>query len=219
MKRIIVICEGETEQEFCKDVLQPYFLARQILIAHPTIKKSGGGIVAWEILKKQIETHLKQEPTAFVTTFIDYYGLNGDKNKFPEWEAAKAIVDKNKRMDFLEQAMSVTIDESLRFRFIPYLQLHEFEGLLFNNIEVFKSEIAQHEFSNYNKLVNVINNYPNPELINEGKYTAPSKRLMQLIIGYNKPVYGAILAEKIGLTRIRNKSPRFNQWLNDLENV
>jgi Domain of unknown function (DUF4276) len=203
MKRIIVICEGETEQEFCKDVLQPYFLTRQILIAHPTIKKSGGGIVAWEILKKQIETHLKQEPTAFVTTFIDYYGLNGDKNKFPEWEAAKAIVNKNKRMDFLEQAMSVTIDESLRFRFI----------------EVFKSEIAQHEFSNYNELVNVINNYPNPELINEGKFTAPSKRLMQLIIGYNKPVYGAILAEKIGLTRIRNKSPRFNQWLNDLENV
>jgi hypothetical protein len=217
MKRIIIICEGETEQEFCKDVLQPYFQTKQKFIAYPTIKKSGGGIVAWETLKKQIEMHLKQEPTAIVTTFIDYYGLNGEKNKFPQWEFAKTIVDKNKRMDFLEHAMLTTLDESLRFRFIPYIQLHEFEGLLFNNIEVFNSEITPQEFSNYNYLVRTINDNPNPELINEGKYTAPSKRLMQIIIGYNKPVYGAILAEKIGLTRMRNKSPRFNQWINILE--
>jgi hypothetical protein len=217
MKRIIIICEGETEQEFCKDVLQPYFQTKQILVAYPTIKKSGGGIVAWETLKKQIEMHLKQEPTAIVTTFIDYYGLNGEKNKFPEWERTQTIEDKNERMDFLEQAMRATLNESLRFRFIPYVQLHEFEGLLFNNIEVFNSEITLQEFSNYNYLVRTINDNPNPELINEGKYTAPSKRLMQIIVGYNKPVYGAILAEKIGLTRMRNKSPRFNQWINILE--
>jgi hypothetical protein len=219
MRRIIIICEGETEQEFCKDVLLPYFLTRQIFIAHPTIKKSGGGIVAWEILKKQIDTHLKQEPTAVVTTFIDYYGLNGEKNKFPQWEMAKKVVDKNKRMDFLEQSMKDTIDESLRFRFIPYLQLHEFEGLLFNNIDVFNSEIAQDEFFNYSELVNTINAHPNPELINDGKHTAPSKRLIRLIKGYNKPVYGAILAEKIGLNRLRSKSPRFNNWLNILESI
>jgi hypothetical protein len=219
MRRIIIICEGETEQEFCKDVLLPYFLTRQIFIAHPTIKKSGGGIVAWEILKKQIDTHLKQEPTAVVTTFIDYYGLNGEKNKFPQWEMAKKVVDKNKRMDFLEQSMKDTIDESLRFRFIPYLQLHEFEGLLFNNIDVFNSEIAQDEFFNYSELVNTINAHPNPELINDGKHTAPSKRLIRLIKGYNKPVYGAILAEKIGLNRLRSKSPRFNNWLNTLESI
>lgn len=75
MKRIIIINEGETEQEFCKIVLQPYFFSQDILIHHPTIKKSDGGIVAWDVLKKQIETHLKQEPSVFVTTLIDYYGL------------------------------------------------------------------------------------------------------------------------------------------------
>ncbi len=48
MKRIIIVCEGETEQEFCKDVLFPHFFRRDILIEHPTIKKSGGGIVAWD---------------------------------------------------------------------------------------------------------------------------------------------------------------------------
>lgn len=218
MKRIIIVNEGETEEEFCKDVLQPYFSTKDILIQHPTIKKSGGGIVAWETLKKQIETHLKQDPSVFVTTLIDYYGLNG-KLKFPKWEESKAIVDINDRIRFLEQSMEALIDESLRYRFISYMQLHEFEGLLFNNIEVFNSQIAQDEFSDYAELVKTIADNPNPELINDGKETAPSKRLMRLIKGYNKTVYGSILAQAIGLERIRSKSPRFNNWINTLEAV
>ncbi len=218
MKRIIIVNEGETEQEFCKDVLQPHFLRQDILIEYPTIKKSGGGIVAWESLKKQIDNHLKQDPTAFVTTLIDYYGING-KLKFPKWDEAKAVVDKNHRLSFLEQSMKELIDASHNYRFIPYIQLHEFEGLLFNNIDVFKSQIAPNEFKNYEELVKTINDYPNPELINDGKTTAPSKRLQSLIIGYNKPVYGSILAEAIGLPKIRAKCPRFNDWITILEAV
>lgn len=57
------------------------------------------------------------------------------------------------------------------------------------------------------------------ELINDGKTTAPSKRLQSLIIGYNKPVYGSILAEAIGLPKIRAKCPRFNDWITILEAV
>lgn len=37
------------------------------------------------------------------------------------------------------------IQEDLRYRFIPYIQLHEFEGLLFNNIEVFYSQIPSND--------------------------------------------------------------------------
>lgn len=219
MKRIIIINEGETEQEFCKDVLQPYFFSKDILIQHPTIKKSGGGIVAWETLKNQIETHLKQDPSVFVTTLIDYYGLPGGKFKYPHWDEAKVIVNINDRITFLEQSMKTAVEDSLRYRFIPYLQLHEFEGLLFNNIEVFNTQIAKNEFTDYIELAKTIAENPNPELINDGKETAPSKRLMRLIKGYNKPVYGSILAEAIGLERIRRKSPRFNNWINTLETV
>jgi Domain of unknown function (DUF4276) len=68
MKRIIIVNEGQTEQEFCKDLLTPHFFSKNTIIYHPTIKKTGGGIVAWETLKLQIETHLKQDQTAFVTT-------------------------------------------------------------------------------------------------------------------------------------------------------
>lgn len=212
MQRIIIICEGETEQEFCKKILYPHFLPLNILIEYPTIKKSGGGIVPWDALQKQIHTHLSKDPNALVTTLIDYYGLH-KKHDFPEWDASRKIVDINERMTFLEQAMKENIDNSVRFRFLPYIQLHEFEGLLFNNIEDFKNTFTAAEFTNLNELTKTILDHPNPELINDGKQTAPSKRLEKLIVGYNKIVYGSLLAEKIGLKNIRNKSPRFNEWL------
>ena len=133
MKRIIIIGEGPTEQEFCRDILMPHFMAKGIAIQHPTIKRSGGGIVSWKVLKKEIETHLKQDRKAFVTTLIDYYGIH-KRHAFPGWSDALKIANKSKRMECLEENMKEKVAEMLRHRFIPYIQLHEFEGLLFNNV-------------------------------------------------------------------------------------
>jgi hypothetical protein len=217
MKRIIIIGEGQTEQEFCKDVLIPYFSSKNIFVQNPTIKHSVGGIVPWPILKRQIETHLKQDREAIVTTFIDFYGIR-DRHEFPRWEEAKQIRDINSRMTFLETAMAAEIDEDLRNRFVPYIQLHEFEGLLFNKIDVFRNNFTEQE-ADLAGLESIINQYPNPELINDGQNTAPSKRLEILINGYNKVVYGAILATEIGLDNLRGKSPRFNTWIEILERI
>lgn len=218
MKRIIIICEGPTEVEFCKDVLCPHFIGKEISIQTPLIKKSGGGIVKWSILKKQIENHLKQDQSAIVTTFIDFYGIK-DKHFFPSWEASKAIVDKSGKMTYLEEAMKDEIAANLSHRFLPYIQLHEFEGLLFNEISVFESQIPESDFTDKGKLNRILQEFPNPELINDTPDNAPSYRLSRLIKGYNKVIYGSILAEAIGLARIRNKSPRFNAWIDDLEEI
>lgn len=215
MKRIIIICEGQTEQEFCKDVLYPYLFAKGIIISHPLIKKSNGGIVSWYHLKKQIEGHLKEDTSAMVTTFIDYYGTH-EKHSFPNWTDGLALPDKNERLTFLESAMKADIDESCKYRFVPYIQLHEFEGLLFNNIEVFKQHIPINELLDLAELDRIIRQNPNPELINEGRETAPSKRLKKLVFGYSKRIYGPIIAEAIGLENIMNKCPRFNQWIASL---
>lgn len=218
MKRVIVICEGPTETEFCKDVLSNHFIEREIYIQTPLIKKSGGGIVPWGILKGQVENHLLQDRAAIVTTLIDYYGIK-DKHQFPEWELAQRITNKNERMDTLESAMKMSFDESLRYRFIPYIQLHEFEGLLFNNIKTFTNNIPEKELLDKSELERVIDQYPNPEMINDTPNNAPSYRLKRLISGYNKIVYGSILAEEIGIQRIRDKCPRFNNWIIELENI
>lgn len=216
MKRIIIICEGETEKEFCNTVLTPYFAKKDVFIQPPLIKKSMGGIVKWPELKKQITLHLTNDSTAYVTTLIDYYGLY-NKHNFPLWNEAESEPNKNKRMEILECGMYESIDGSLRFRFIPYIQLHEFEGLLFSDIDVFSEQIPKNELIGYDELTNTIEQFENPEMINDNRETSPSHRLKRIIMGYNKIVYGNILAEAIGLEKIKSKSPRFNDWINKLE--
>lgn len=218
MKRLIIICEGPTEQAFCKTNLQLPFQEKDIYIQTPLIKHSRGGIVKWPILKQQIETHLKVETDAFVTTFIDYYGLYA-KHSFPSWQACEAMPNRNDRMTAMEAAMKNDIHVDLRYRFIPYLQLHEFEGLLFNDIDIFYQQIPAADLKGKAELVKTFADYDNPEMINNVRETSPSHRLERIINGYNKVVYGDILAEAIGLQRIRTKSPRFNNWLTQLESI
>jgi hypothetical protein len=218
MIRIIIICEGETEKEFCTTILAPYFSKQEIYLQSPLIKKSMGGIVKWKDLKRQIENHLKNDTDAFVTTLIDYYGLYS-KYEFPKWNLAESESDRNNRMEILENGMSQCISEDIRYRFIPYIQLHEFEGLLFNDEKHFHEQIPKNELVGTAELSKVFENYDNPEMINNTKETSPSHRLDRIILGYNKIVYGNILAEAIGLENIKNKSPRFNRWINNLEST
>lgn len=218
MKRIIIICEGPTEQVFCDRTLSPYFVGKKYHIQAPTIKHTKGGIVKWDILKKQIETHLVTDKEAYVTTFIDYYGLY-QKHNFPEWDVAEKTIDKNDRITILEKGMKNDVNETHRNRFIPYMQLHEFEGLLFNDINVFHQQIPSEDLVGLEELEKTLKEYDNPEMINNNKKTSPSHRLDRIILGYNKIIYGDILAEAIGLNRIRQKSPRFNTWLATLERL
>ena len=218
MKRIIIICEGQTEQEFCKDVLNPYFQTKRIQIQAPLIKKSMGGIVNWVVLKKEIETYLKQEPNVFVSLLIDYYGIKA-KHTFPYWDEANKIPDKELRLTKLEAEMKKSVESSINYRFIPYIQLHEFEGLLFCNKDVFDSCFEKNEFSDYTYLTETLNRFSNPEDINDGNDTAPSKRLKRIISGYNKVVFGSMIAQEIGLKSIRKKAPRFNDWINKMEGI
>ncbi len=218
MKRLIIICEGQTEQEFCNDVLRPYFLSKNIQIDFPKIKETGGGIVAWKVLKNQIEMHLKQEQSATVTTLIDFYGLK-ENHHYPSWVASKNVANKAERMLALEKAMLNDIETSLQWRFIPYIQLHEFEGLLFSDIDVFKVNFEENEFANFSYLLQTIQQHPNPETINDGKETAPSKRLEKIFKSYNKVNLGSLIAQEIGISKIREKCPRFNHWITQLASV
>jgi hypothetical protein len=218
MKRLIIIGEGQTEQAFCKDILQPFFATKSIYIQNPTIKKTKGGIVPWKELKKEILNHLKSDTTVCVTLLMDYYGII-PKHDFPEWEESQTIVDKNKRMDFLENAMLREIGKKYENRFIPYIQLHEFEGLLFCDKHVFDANFEREEFLDYNYLNETIERNANPEMINDGKTTAPSKRLSKIILGYQKTVHGPLLAEEIGLKAMREKCPRFNNWIEKLSEI
>lgn len=216
MKRLIIVCEGPTEQEFCNDVLSPALLRRNISVETPSIHHSNGGIVAWNILKRQLETHLS-EGNAYVSMLVDYYGIK-DSFAFPGWQESKNISDKMARMRFLFEKMSEEMPERVRYRFIPYIQLHEFEGLLFSDVDAFKLNFDENKFD-FDSIRNAANSFENPELINNSPETAPSKRLISAIPSYNKIIYGNCIAMDIGLIKIREKCPLFNEWVGKLENI
>ena len=210
MKTVIIICEGATEEVFCRNLLSQY-LQNSCRVEIRLL----GGNCNWQRIKDIAEKALKQQKDALVTTFFDYYGVK--TRKFPNWKETIGMNNANvrERIEILENGMLEEIDSNLRYRFIPYIQLHEFEALLFNSIEIFDDmfELEQYDRT---KLLNIFNEFPDPEMIDQGTETSPSHRLIKIIPAYRKIIQGNAIAEKIGIEKIRQKNKHFNDWIEQL---
>ena len=55
--------------------------------------------------------------------------------------------------------------------------------------------------------------------MNDSKETAPSKRLVEFIEGYNKVVHGPSATSDAGLAALRAACPRFDAWVAKLEGL
>ena len=97
--------------------------------------------------------------------------------------------------------------------FIPYIQLHEIEALMFSSMEGF--ELVVDDPAALKKIFEIMKKYPNSEDINNSPHTAPSKRL-EGIFKYDKPSDGEMILEMVGMEAILDKCPRFAQWINTL---
>ncbi|SRR5258706_7238437 len=213
MKKLIIICEGPSEQTFCDKILKPHFVAIDINVSFPLIAHSNGGIVKWVHLKPDIELNHTADNNAFITTFIDYYGIKAHHG-FPQWVNAHLQADRPTRMTTLEIGMLADLSATAQQKFIPNIQLHEFEALTLSDANAFGQYYAPHEFNNAGITALCANA---PETVNNGAATAPSKQLKANIPAYDKVTDGTELAKLIGLTTIRAKCPRFNQWITKLE--
>ena len=216
MKRLHIIVEGDTEVEFIKNILKPFLIKNGIKnISVSKIKHSKGGLNKYTHLKTDILNCIYQSDI-IVSTMIDYYGLPSD---FPEYEQIVSTNDTaDAKVDKLEEAIKneINLDKNMDFNnFIPYIQLHEFEALIFSNIEVIKKLYSEREF-NYSLLDEVIRKFPNPEEINDSIDTAPSKRLLSLYKGYNKIIDGNNILSGIGIETIMQKCGRFSGWIGQL---
>lgn len=173
-----------------------------------TSKGKKGGDVKYDRLKFNIDKLLKRESDILATTFVDFFRL---KNDFPNFEEAQKIINKTQRVDFLEQAIAEDIDNP---RFVPYIQLHEFEGLLFAAKDGFEF-LPDLKQANLDNLLLAVEEKANPEELNDGPFTAPSKRLEQLIPGFdkNKPFYGGLIAEVNTINAVLDRCLRFKTWV------
>lgn len=223
-QRLYLFAEGSTELAFADILLKPHlanlgvYLSPQ-LIAHA--RKRGkvhrGGGRKYLPMKQDIQRRLAQERGGDVsfTTMIDLYGIHPE---FPGLaEAEKLRRTPEKRVEALERAFAKDIADR---RFLPYIQLHEYEAYLFSDPTRFKFFYAHHE-KQIAALKAIADGYATPELIDDGQHSAPSKRIIAELPDYEdaKAAVGPQVAELIGLETIRSRCPHFAAWLSRLEKL
>ncbi|MEO5326718.1 MAG: DUF4276 family protein [Magnetococcus sp. THC-1_WYH] len=220
MIRIHVICEGQTEEMFVNEVLSQFFQPKNIRLDASLIGKPGhkGGNFKFDRLFNDVKTRLLGDKKSFCTTFFDFYKL---PEKFPGKAEANGCVGIDKKANCLQNALIKQLhgelgEEPLR-RFIPYVQMYEFEALLFSDPSQLAKGIYQLDLAT--ALQEVRDAFATPEEINNSIETAPSKRIEKLYSAYDKPIHGSLAAIEIGLKTIRKECHRFDAWLSRLETL
>lgn len=221
MARLYLFAEGPTEVTFADTLLTPHLANHGVYLHPPTLiahaRRSGrphrGGGRNYEPMKNDILRRLAQEEAGdvFFTTMIDLYGL---PRRFPRRDEAERLRNTpHQRVEFLERAFAQDISDH---RFIPYIQLHEYETILFSEPFWFGYFYAHHQ-GQIGALQAIADQYSTPELIDDGPSSAPSKRIIAQFPNYPKRTLGPQLAVLIGLDTIRSKCPHFHAWLSRLE--
>jgi hypothetical protein len=213
MSRVIAVVEGLTEQTFVREVLGPWLwdAGRVEFVASPAGKpgKKGGNVYAK--VSRDIVNHLKNPYFDMVTTFFDFYGL---PLKWPGREDANAKSHRNKP-GCIEKAIHADITrqvgEEPTVRFKAYIQMHEFEALLFS-VPAALAEVMRDEKSAAT-LARIRAGFETPEEINDSPQTAPSKRVERVFPFYKKPFHGVVAARRVTVEKMLEECPHFKEWV------
>ncbi|MCD4739005.1 MAG: DUF4276 family protein [Anaerolineae bacterium] len=218
MKKVLISVEGQTEETFLQEVLQPYFRSR--LFLQPVVLKTRrvpgrpankGGSVPYPQIKQELQSLLGDGSAIAVTTMYDFYALPHDFPGYGTLPQGKII----QKIARLEMAWA---DDIPQRRFHPYLQLHEFEALLFADpaqIVTCMNGTAEQQLA----LSRIRQTFPNPEEIDDGASSSPLHRIYDVFPAYQKVIDGSLIAMAIGLPAMRNACPHFNDWLNWMEHL
>jgi hypothetical protein len=233
MNRVTIYClvEGYSEANLVKRMLAPHLAQRGIDILAPMVTTrrdrkagqvfKGGG--AFRHYQGDLERLIRQHgnrPNTWFTTMIDLYGLPGD---FPTYQEGLKIKESRKKVEFFERALDKIGRELGCKKFIPYIQLHEFETLLLVNVKEMGT-LFLNDAKKLELLAADVATFDDVEDINHTPDGAPSKRIASYISVYEKykrsDQSGAInVLEKVGLDTLRTNCRHFNDWVSALEGL
>lgn len=211
MKRVAISVEGRTEEGFINDLVVPHLARYDVFMeAKPVVTKTvidGPNHVGGSVSVDRAVNEIRKLLPSFdhVTTLYDFYGFRRRQD--------------GETVEALEMRIASAVES---WAFTPYIQQYEFEALLFCDDGViqklFQSDEGGAEFDA------IVRRYANPELINDGRETAPSKRLDDIFTRhlkrpYKKVAFGRLIAGEIGLERMCERCPRFSRWLAELRQL
>lgn len=212
MSRIYLLVEGQTEEAFVRELLQPHYAPMELYLTPIIVSTSPGykgGMSSYSKIRPQIQRLCRQDAGAYVSTMFDLYALPDD---FPgraedDWPRNGSG---HQKASFIEQHMA---DDIGHRNFLANILVHEFEALLFVQPERF-ADWADDDVAN--ALVDIRHRFL-PEDLNDNPATAPSKRILGVMPEYQKTVHGPLIACDIGLDAMRAECPHFAAWLQRLE--
>jgi hypothetical protein len=224
----MVHVEGETEETFVRELLAPhlqscgYSAVVAKLLGNARNRSNRGGIRSWPSVRDDIIQRLNGDIGSYATTLVDYYGLPAGSGLGWPNRHVTATLPHQERGILVEQGMEAIINSAFATtsrptRFVGGVIMHEFEALLFSDCTAFAEGIGQPALAA--AFQSVRDQFGTPEEINDSPLTAPSKRVTQLVSGYQKPIYGNVGALHIGLLKMRAECPHFNRWLTRIEGL
>lgn len=210
MKRVCIICEGQTEANFVLKCLAPHLFNHGVIACPSILQAPSGRHKGGRVTIERLVKHISREHCNFdrITTLVDFYGFK-DRDGRSRAEVEAAI---------LSGVKNCTTKFDPRF-VLPYVQMHEFEGLLFSDVDEFQWAEDGWNVDVQTKLKAVRDAVVSPEEINDSPETAPSKRILAIFADgtYSKTEHGPLIAEAIGLEKIRQQCPAFREWVGALE--
>lgn len=218
--RLYVTTEGQSERKFADEVLRPHLTAFEIDVRTRVVltnRKLGkrGGILDFDKIQGDLRRLMREDrqSDARFTTMVDLYAL---PSEFPGWREARRKNLPVERVAALEAAFQAELGDH---RFLPYIQLHEFEALHYCDLTQLQRRIAGSERA-FAALASEVRGLA-PEEIDEGVTTAPSKRIINHVPIYDrlKVRVGAPAAAAIGLPALRARCPHFDGWISRLEGL
>ncbi len=224
MKRLYLTVEGQTESAFAMDVLQPHLLPFGVYLYRPRFTglhrrghgriPQGGLLGTFGHALNDIRRWLKEDRSsdARFSMMVDLYSLPQD---FPGYVAGMRERPGAAQATALEQSLATAIGDP---RFIPHLQVHEYEALVPVDPEHLATlyEVAS---SVLNSLCRECGEYATPEDINHGQHSHPKFRIKERVPDYDENIAGPLLAGTIGLPTLRQRCPHFGVWLSRLEQL
>jgi hypothetical protein len=227
MARLLIHVEGQTEEDFVNEVLRNDLVAKGYhsvearIVGNARLRQRRGGIRPWPSVRADITRHLREDQDCIATTMVDYYALpQYGPGGWPGRAQSSGLSTIKKKALCVEDA--VLADLSIKTqsnndseRFVPFVVMHEFEGLLFSDCAAFSRGIGRSDLEIHFQKIR--ESFATPEEINDSPVTAPSKRVEAIVPGYEKPLLGVLAVLEIGLSRIRKECPHFDSWLTKLE--
>lgn len=210
MTRLNVVVEGQTEESFVRNALAEVLWGSNV---HPTPILLGTpghkGGRTYARVKRDVVVLLKQDRNAYCSTMVDLYGLGAG---FPGHPPPDRHVEQAVKQDICGD-----LPDDLRpdLRFIPYLQLHEYEAILFSDPEAFATGINHPHLRMQFRRIR--DEFDSPEDINNDPETAPSKRVIAACPSYKKVIEGTQAAAVVGIPTMREQCQHFREWIESLE--